>query len=171
VLTHVLAQLARAPQTPLAANISGLSLQSAPFRARLLEMLRPRGDGSLLIEFTETAEIEDVPAAAETVRKLRAAGVPVCLDDFGAGGAAFRYLREFHADYVKIDGGFVQRAERSARDRGIIAAMIDAAQRVGAATIAEMVETETQARLMRELGVTYGQGWLFGRPRGRSELA
>jgi EAL domain-containing protein (putative c-di-GMP-specific phosphodiesterase class I) len=171
VLTDVLVQLARAPLTPLAANVSGLSLQSAPFRARLLEMLRPHGGGSLLIEFTETAEIEDVPAAAETLRKLRAAGVPVCLDDFGAGGAAFRYLRAFKADYVKIDGAFVRSAEASPRDRDLVASMIDAARRAGAATIAEMVETESQARLMRELGVTYGQGWLFGRPRGRAELA
>jgi len=164
VIAEVLARLAEAPEAALAANISGLSLQSAGFRGRLLEMLRPHGGGALLIEFTETAEIEDVPAAAETLRQLRAAGVPVCLDDFGAGGAAFRYLREFRADYVKIDGGFVQRATRTGRDRAILAAMIEAARRVGASIIAEMVETEEQEGLMRTLGVPYGQGWRFGRP-------
>ena len=131
-------------------------------------MLRPHGGGALLIEFTETAEIEDMDGAAETVRQLRAAGVPVCIDDFGAGGAAFRYLRELRADYVKLDGAFVQRAENSDRDRGIVQAMIEAARAVGAATIAEMIETEGQARLMRNLGVEYGQGWLFGRPGGMS---
>ncbi len=166
VLTEVLARLAAAPDAALAANISGLSLQSARFRAKLLAMLRPHGGGALLIEFTETAEIEDMDGAAETVRQLRAAGVPVCIDDFGAGGAAFRYLRELRADYVKLDGAFVQRAENSERDRGIVHAMIEAARAVGASTIAEMIETEGQARLMRELGVEYGQGWLFGRPRG-----
>ncbi|MDE2580618.1 MAG: EAL domain-containing protein [Rhodospirillales bacterium] len=170
VLAEVLAQLVRVPGTKLAANISGLSLQSPAFRSRLLDLLRAHDGGALLIEFTETAEIDDFPAAAETVRSLRAAGIPVCLDDFGAGGAGFRYLREFQADFVKIDGAFVRRAEHSARDRDIVAAMIEAAQRVDAAIIAEMVETEAQARLMRALGVTYGQGWLFGRPRARTEM-
>ncbi|MDE2007005.1 MAG: EAL domain-containing protein [Rhodospirillales bacterium] len=164
VLAAVLDRLARAPEVALAANVSGLSLQSPRFRARLLEMLRPHGGGALLVEFTETAEIENLPEAAETLRQLRAAGIPICLDDFGAGGAAFRYLREFRADYVKIDGGFVQRAVRSDRDRAIVAAMIEAARRVDAAIIAEMVETEAQEALMRQLGVQYGQGWRFGRP-------
>ncbi len=165
VVAAILASLTAAPDVPLAANISGLSLQSAAFRDRLLEMLRPHGGGALLVEFTETAEIDNLPEAAETLRQLHAAGVPVCLDDFGAGGAAFRYLRDLRADYVKIDGGFVQRAPRSAHDRAILRSMIDAAHGTGAAVIAEMIETEEQCRLMRALGVGYGQGWLFGRPR------
>ena len=168
VLAEALAQLGRAPDAPLAVNISGLSLQNTSFRTRLLDLVRPHAGGALLIEFTETAEIDDFPAAAETIRRLRTVGVPVCLDDFGAGSAGFRYLREFHVDFVKIDGAFVRRAERSERDRDIVAAMIAAAQRVGAAIIAEMIETEEQARLMRALGVTYGQGWLFGRPAHRN---
>jgi EAL domain-containing protein (putative c-di-GMP-specific phosphodiesterase class I) len=103
-------------------------------------------------------------AAAGAIAALRAEGVPVCLDDFGAGGAAFRYLREFGVDYVKIDGLYVRAAARSARERGFVASMVELAGAVGARVIAEMVETEEQARLMRELGVQYGQGWVFGRP-------
>ena len=166
VLRAVLARLTERPDAPVAANISGLSLQNPDFRAALLALLRPHGGGALLIEFTETAEIDNLAEAAETLRQLRGAGVPVCLDDFGAGGAAFRYLRELRADFVKLDGGFVQRAAAGGRDRAILRSMIEAAQGSGAALIAEMVETEAQCALMRALGVTFGQGWLFGRPRG-----
>ena len=90
--------------------------------------------------------------------------MPVCLDDFGAGGAAFRYLREFGVDYVKIDGLYVRAATRGARERGFVASMVELAGTVGARVVAEMIETEEQAALMRDLGVQFGQGWLFGRP-------
>ena len=82
----------------IAVNVSGLSMQSVPFRERMLDMLSNASGtvaGRILIELTETADIEDVPSAAESVAGLRAMNVPVCIDDFGAGSAAFRYLREF----------------------------------------------------------------------------
>jgi EAL domain-containing protein (putative c-di-GMP-specific phosphodiesterase class I) len=118
----------------------------------------------LLVELTETAEIEDMRGAADCIRQLRAAGVPVCLDDFGAGAAAFRYLKEFQVDYVKIDGAYVRAAPASSRERGFIVSMVELAQSVGARSVAEMIETEEQAALMASLGVDHGQGWLFGRP-------
>jgi EAL domain-containing protein (putative c-di-GMP-specific phosphodiesterase class I) len=152
----------------VAINVSGISMQSAQFRATLLDMLA--GNAALcerlMLELTETADIEDVPAAVETVSQLAAAGVPVCLDDFGAGFAAFRYLREFKVDFVKIDGSFVHNAGAGARESGFISAMADLAKCVGAETIAEMIETEAQAQCMLGLGVQYGQGWLFGKPGG-----
>ncbi|MFN6956317.1 MAG: EAL domain-containing protein, partial [Acetobacteraceae bacterium] len=62
------------------------------------------------------------------------------------------------------DGIYVSQAPESERDRGFIAAMVDLARTVGAEVVAERIETEAQARLMQELGVTFGQGYLFGRP-------
>lgn len=153
--------------TAIAFNLSGLSVQSPAFRDRLLRALDrplPRGGGRLLAEITETAEIEDETTAAQTVEGLRGRGVPVCIDDFGAGAAAFHYLRRFQVDHVKIDGSYVRQAAESERDRGFVAAMIDLSLTVGAHTIAEHIETEAVADTMRSLGVRYGQGWLFGRP-------
>ncbi|MBX9701281.1 MAG: EAL domain-containing protein, partial [Acetobacteraceae bacterium] len=156
----------KADGTRIACNLSGLSLQSPAFRDRLLALLRAEPDlvPRLLIEITETAEIEDEPAAVATVEALRALGLPLCIDDFGAGAAAFRYLRAFRVDYVKIDGQYVQAALTSAQDRGFVAAMVDLARTVGAKVVAERIETEAEAAAMRELGVGYGQGWLFGKP-------
>ena len=157
--------------TSVAVNMSGLSMQNPEYRRRLLARLAElRNEGSklaasrLLIELTETAEIADLHEAASSMEQLRSVGVPVCLDDFGAGAAAFRYLRAFGVDYVKLDGEYVRAACKNRRDRALVASMIEIAAKSGAAVVAETIETEAEAALMQELGVSFGQGWLFGRP-------
>lgn len=150
----------------IAFNISGLSAQSSGFRERLGDLLdrNPRGAGRVMVELTESAEIEDDAAAAVTLRGLRARGVPICIDDFGAGAAAFRYLKSFPTDFVKVDAAYVVAALTSDRDRSFVAAMVDLSIAVGAKVVAERIETEEAAQAMQSLGVQFGQGWLFGRP-------
>ena len=148
----------------IAVNVSGLSIADPGFAEELIAAASGVLPGRLLVELTETAEIDDIPAAAARIARLRAAGTPVCLDDFGAGSASFRYLRDLRVDMVKIDGAYVQAAARGAQGRAFVASMRALATSTGAETIAEMVETEAEAALMGELGVQYGQGWLFGRP-------
>lgn len=166
VLDVALLALRAAPAASAAVNVSGLSMQSPAFGNAMLARLARAGNaaGRLLVELTETADISDVPAAARSVEGLRAAGVAVCLDDFGAGSAAFRYLRDLPVDFVKLDGAYVQAAPGSGRDSGFVVSMVELANWVGAKVIAEQIETEEQARLMLSMGVEYGQGWLFGRP-------
>jgi EAL domain-containing protein (putative c-di-GMP-specific phosphodiesterase class I) len=164
VMTEVLAALDAAPGASIAANVSGLSIQSVNFAERLAELVKPSHARRLLVELTETAEIENVAAVAAVLAALRGRGIGVCIDDFGAGAAAFRYLRDFRVDYVKIDGTYVRGAAQNERDRGFVRSMLDLARNVDAAVIAEMIETEPEARLMQEMGVRFGQGWLFGRP-------
>ena len=161
IIAEVRATLAASRDVRIAVNISGLSMQSAGFRARLLDMAP--SDGRLLVELTETADITDTGAVATTLAALRAAGVEVAIDDFGAGSAAFRYLRDFRVDHVKIDGSYVRAAASSQRDQAFVVSMRELAHGLGAAVIAEMIETEETADLMRALGVTFGQGYLFGR--------
>lgn len=157
----------------IAFNISGLSAQSGSFRRQLLTMLdRTRGAAErVMVEVTESAEIEDEGEAVTTLSELRARGVPVCIDDFGAGAAAFRYLKVLPTDYVKVDGAYVTAALASERDRSFVAAMVDLSLAVNAKVVAERIETEEAARMMRGLGVHYGQGWLFGKPGKLSEQA
>ncbi len=166
VLGKVLAALRTAPGIRVAVNLSGLSIQSRAFQERALALIGGMAapGAGLLVELTETAEIGDVGTAAATLERLRAAGVPVCLDDFGAGSAGLRYLRDFRIDYVKIDGTYVRAAAAGGQARGFVASMRDLARSVGARVIAEMIETEAEAAAMTELGVEFGQGWLFGRP-------
>ncbi len=156
----------RARGARVAANLSGLSLQSPGFRARLLDLLdrEPLLASRLMAEITETAEIEDVDEAVRTVEALRGRGVTLCIDDFGAGAAAFRYLRAFRVDLVKIDGCYLRNAMRSEQDRGILASMVGLIRTVGALSVSERIETEAEAELVRGLGADLGQGWLYGRP-------
>ncbi len=160
------ATVALPPGQRIAFNISGLSAQSPAFRARLAALLDREGAacGRLMVELTESAQIEDEAVAAETLAAIRARGLPVCIDDFGAGAAAFRYLKAFRVDLVKVDGSYVAAALATERDRSFVAAMVDLSLAVGAEVIAERIETEEEAQAMRDLGVHHGQGWLFGRP-------
>jgi EAL domain-containing protein (putative c-di-GMP-specific phosphodiesterase class I) len=164
VMEQVLVTLDRAKSCSIAANISGLSMQSESFRTRLLKLLPSGSYRRLLVELTETAEIEDTAAAAAMLERLREQNIGLCLDDFGAGAAAFRYVRDLPVDYLKIDGAYVHGALGGQRHRKVVTSMLELARSVGAETIAEMIETNELARLMEELGCTFGQGWLFGRP-------
>jgi EAL domain-containing protein (putative c-di-GMP-specific phosphodiesterase class I) len=148
---------------PVAVNLSGLSVQSPAFRDRLLALIgrEPRG---LFIEITETADIEHEDEAQAFVDAMQSRGVPVCIDDFGAGSAAFRHLRQLKPDYVKIDGSYVAAATRQERERAFVASMAELSRAAGAKLVAERIETEEEAALMASLGVEFGQGWLFGRP-------
>lgn len=163
VLGRVAAE-AHGARAAVAVNISGLSIADDAFVQAMLGQLAGVPRGALLVELTETAEILNLSAAAANIERVRAAGVQVCLDDFGAGSASFRYVRDLHVDFVKIDGAYVRGASRGEQGRGFIRAMCDLARSAGATAIAEMIETEAEAELMQGLGVALGQGWLFGRP-------
>ncbi len=165
VMQQGIAAQVGSPGASIAVNVSGLSMQSPPFRERVMDVLRDKVEpGKILIELTETADIEDIASASEFINDLRSIGTPVCIDDFGAGSAAFRYLKEFRVDYVKLDGAYVRGALQNAREHGFLLSMIELANFVGAKVIAETIEQDDEAKMMNDLGVEYGQGWLFGKP-------
>lgn len=162
VAQEALLTLSETERVRVAVNVSGMSMQSAQFREQLMALIVP--GARLIVELTETADITDTAAAADMLRALRAAEVEVCIDDFGTGSAAFRYLRDFRVDFVKIDGAYVRAATAGPREQGFVESMRDLARAVDAGVIAEMVETEAEAKLMARLGVEFAQGYLFGRP-------
>lgn len=150
----------------VAVNVSAISLSDPAFAQNFLDVLDKAGDSAtrLLIEVTETADIENAEAAATLIAELRRRGHAVCLDDFGAGAAGIRHLKRFQVDYVKIDGQYVRGAGKGGRDRALLAQIVQLCRSSGAQVIAEQVETEAEVAMLREFGVEYGQGFLFGRP-------
>ncbi len=86
------------------------------------------------------------------------------MDDFGAGVSAFKYLSALHVDVVKIDGAYVQEAAHNKRSKALLRAMAGMCRDLEVTTVAEMIEDERMARLVRECGIQYGQGYLYGRP-------
>ena len=150
----------------IAINVSGASLANDAYVAALLRMTASEPDNRrrLIVEVTETAALADIAAANRRLGALRDAGIKVCIDDFGAGSAAFDYLRGLSVDAVKIDGAFVRGIDSDARTRTLIGHLVELCGSLGMTTIAEMIETEDAAQAVQDLGVNYGQGWLFGRP-------
>lgn len=168
-VVDMLAERSRQGETiDVAVNLSGHSLESSVFMAALREILAvdPSLRRQLIFEITESTQITNMVHAANAVRQLREDGHFVCLDDFGAGAASFPYLQALEIDYVKIDGAYVKALQTQGqdRDRAILKGMVWLCKELGIGTVAEMVETEDQARLLLDFGIDYGQGYLFGRP-------
>jgi EAL domain-containing protein (putative c-di-GMP-specific phosphodiesterase class I) len=149
----------------LAVNISGKSMQDRGFAAMLKEMLKNAKDleGRLLIELTESSEVTEIEAASNLVEALRTSGFPVCIDDFGAGAASYRYVQAFSADWVKIDGQYVKRIGAGPKDDAVVKSMVELCTGLGMGVVAEFVETQEQADRLVAMGVELGQGWLFGK--------
>ena len=121
--------------------------------------------GNLVFEITETAVVQNMTRAAEFAERLVALGCHFALDDFGTGFASFTYLKRLPVEYLKIDIDFVRDLARSKRDMFVVRAIVALATDFSQQTIAEGVEEEATATLLRDLGVTHGQGHLYGQPQ------
>jgi len=115
-------------------------------------------------EITETAAIADLGCARELIAGLRQLGCGLALDDFGAGFSSFYYLRNLPIDRLKIDGAFIQHLPSSESDRHLVKAMVELARALGVDTVAEYVENQETLDIVREMGVTFAQGYHVGRP-------
>ncbi|MBW8733976.1 MAG: EAL domain-containing protein [Asticcacaulis sp.] len=151
----------------IAVNMSGLSVQDDSFRDSLKQLLAPfrMMNKRLMFELTESSAIEDMDAAGSFLKWLRQQGFGVCLDDFGAGAAAYAYLRRFDVDFVKIDGPFLRDARENPRQRALVRSVSVLCKELRSKVVAEMIEDEETAKLCKALGIEYGQGYLFGKPR------
>ena len=149
----------------IAVNLSGRSLESPNFVESLHELLRRHAEvgDQLMFEVTESAKISRLDETNEVIKGLRQAGHHVCFDDFGAGAAAFQYLRAMQVDYVKIDGVYVREALTTPNGKAFLRAMAGLCRDIGIQTVAEMVETEDEAKFLIDARVEYGQGYLFGK--------
>jgi EAL domain-containing protein (putative c-di-GMP-specific phosphodiesterase class I) len=153
-------------QLPVAVNLSGRSIESRGFVERLRDLLDGRRvpPTRLMFELTETAILGEVEHINEIVQVLRQCGFRFCLDDLGSGANSFHFLRSIDVDFVKIDGVFGRDALDNQRDRSFLRYVAGFCRENAIVSIAEMVETEDQARQFQEIGIDYGQGSLFGQP-------
>jgi diguanylate cyclase (GGDEF)-like protein len=155
---------ALAPAT-LAVNFSRAQLKRADVAEELQLVLVDTGMQPewLQIEVTESLAAQDERVQA-TLRQIKALGVKLALDDFGTGYSSLACLHQLPVDTVKVDRSFVQHAQTVEYHRVLIEATIRVARTLGMSTVAEGIETEGQAALMRELACDRGQGFLFSRP-------
>ena len=117
-----------------------------------------------MFEITETAALEDMPAARKLIETIKALGCRFALDDFGVGFSTFGYIRQLPIDVVKIDGSFIQNLATNPDDKILVKALCDVARGFGKKTTAEFVENAATLVLLEELQVDYAQGYFVGRP-------
>lgn len=148
-------------------NLSGQSLGDDVFLNFLFEALQNTRVSmqSLCFEITETAAVHNLNKALQLIDSLRARGCLLSLDDFGSGVSSFNYLKNFHVDYVKIDGGFVRDMLMSKIDHAMVESINNIGHVMGLKTIAEFVESEEIIAALKKLGVDYAQGYAINRPK------
>ncbi|MDH4574386.1 bifunctional diguanylate cyclase/phosphodiesterase [Salinicola acroporae] len=150
----------------LAINLSGQSLHDGDLTDFMKhEFSRHAVDPArIIIEVTETAAVTDFASARCVLESIRALGCKVALDDFGVGFSSFHYLGQFPADYIKIDGSFIQKLPESEESQLIVKAIVDIAKGMGKKTVAEFVDRSELLPYLRGYGVDYVQGFYLGRP-------
>ncbi|HTH96781.1 MAG TPA: EAL domain-containing protein [Stellaceae bacterium] len=124
----------------------------------------------LAVEVTESIFLRDDEAMLQELNRLRGMGVKLVLDDFGTGYASLGYLRRLRFDRIKIDKSFIADAGRDPHATAVARAIANLAESLGMECIAEGIETEMQAELMRAAGCQLGQGHLFSRPAPLDKL-
>ena len=124
----------------------------------------------LVLEITESTLITDTDKIRDRMEQLRSLGLRLAIDDFGTGYSSLGYIQQFAFDVLKIDRSFVDGLERFTNQR-IVTAVIELARELGVRTVAEGIEQELHAELLRDLGCTLGQGYLYSRPVPATEFA
>ena len=150
----------------LSVNISARSLLDLALSDRVASAITTHQvqPTNLYLEITETALIDDIELATTCINKLESLGVRMAIDDFGTGYSSLRYLRNLQVGVLKIDRSFTDGLSVDHGDGVIVKAVIDMANALNMAVVAEGIETQQQLDVLKGLGCEYGQGYLFGRP-------
>ncbi|MCW5701768.1 putative bifunctional diguanylate cyclase/phosphodiesterase [Bradyrhizobium sp.] len=156
----------------IAVNVSPVQFRNRTFALTVAAALAASkiAPSRLELEITEAVLMRDDEVALATLHQLRALGVRIALDDFGTGYSSLSYLHRFPFDKIKIDRSFVKGIGDEGASAAIIQAVVNIAKASNMTTTAEGVEQEWQRDLLRDLGCTEMQGYLFSRPVSAAEL-
>lgn len=165
-LELAIADLLSDPNIILALNISSLTASDRSWLRALVSHVKgkPEIASRLIIEITETAALDDFEDSARFVAAVRDLGCKVALDDFGSGYTSFRHLKSLTVDVVKIDGSFVINLGDNPDNMLFIRTLLNLAEGFGIQTVAECVQSEEDADLLKAEGVHFMQGFFYGRP-------
>lgn len=146
----------------LSINVSPGSLNSDDFLHSTLALIRtyPQQAFKLCLEITEVGSLINLHAIQNFIMQVRALGVRIALDDFGAGHSNFRYAMDLQADVIKIDGSIVRNICKSAECHAVTSAIVGLAHRLGCECAAEWVEDLHTLKELKKMGVDYVQGFL-----------
>jgi diguanylate cyclase len=158
--------LSLVPEPPrIAVNVSPIQLRRKDFVEQLRALLaeRPNSHG-IDIEITESLIMEDIEGNIENLNEIRDLGVAISIDDFGTGYSSLAYLARLPVEIVKIDRSFITMMLRDTNIMTVVSTIITLSHSLGFKVVAEGVEEEAQANILRELGCDQMQGYLFAKP-------
>jgi diguanylate cyclase (GGDEF)-like protein len=166
VLELALNTLATCPHIHLNVNISMETVKDPVWAEGYLAHLRANSGLAkrVQVELTETQVIDAIDSSIEFVTEVKALGASFAIDDFGAGYTSFRNLKALDIDTLKIDGSFVTGVSQSRENQLFVRTLLDLARNFSMKTVAEWVDNEADAMLLKGLGVDYLQGYLIGKP-------
>ncbi|MBO9538301.1 EAL domain-containing protein [Herbaspirillum sp.] len=153
-------------------NVSARQMMHAHFFEQIREVviehdLPPR---YITLELTESLLIDDTNHIREQFRRLGSYGFGLCLDDFGTGYSSLSTLHNFNFNCVKLDRSFIVRSTEKGRASAVLPAIVGIARSLEISCVAEGIESEEQAEILRAMGCEYVQGYLFARPMPLDEL-
>lgn len=147
-------------------NLSRASIADPHWTKRYMSLLKGGGvdPSQLVFEITETAAMSEIDVTLSFIKRAKEIGCRFALDDFGAGFSSFYYLKRFEVDYLKIDGSFIRDLAQDEGSRLFVRALNDVARGLSKQVVAEWVESPAALKLLVEMGVQYGQGYMFRKP-------
>jgi EAL domain-containing protein (putative c-di-GMP-specific phosphodiesterase class I) len=154
------------PAVRIAVNVSPLQLRNHEFTDEIKQVIGvdAHGAAGLELEITESVVMADLARNIGSLEEIRALGVPIAIDDFGTGFSSLRYLAKLPVDTLKIDRSFVVDMAAGPVGLALVSTIISLGHSLNLKLVAEGVETEEQARLLRLLRCDEMQGYLFSPP-------
>ncbi|HWT34898.1 MAG TPA: EAL domain-containing protein, partial [Paraburkholderia sp.] len=154
------------PAVRVAFNLSARDIGSAEAVANIAEIVRESGiePRRLTFEVTETAVIQDFEQASASLGAFKRLGLNISLDDFGTGYSSLTCIHRLPLDKIKIDRGFLDRIDADPAAQDIVRSIVELCRSLELTCVAEGVQTEAQANVLRGLGCTAMQGFYFGMP-------
>ena len=151
---------------PVSINISPQDLVHEEFVEHLVKNINAYNikPSYIILEITESALLSNFNLVSTVMKKLKTLGFRFALDDFGTGYSSLRYIMELEIDILKIDKSFIDNLVFNVKSRKLVTVVEDIANTLDMVTVAEGVEDESQAQVLREIGIKGLQGYLFSKP-------
>lgn len=150
----------------MAVNLSAVQFKSPDLIDRIAAVMTETGikPDQLELELTESALVEEPDEVVRVLERLRGLGCGISIDDFGTGYSSLSYLKSFPVSVLKIDRSFVRDLTYDSGDRAIAQSVVNMADNLGMQTVAEGVETPEQQEILKQIGCTFVQGFMYARP-------
>ncbi len=170
VLERAFIDHAQWPEFEMAINLSPDQFRHVDLEQLLKDLVRKHSvdTSKIVLEITESLLLESTPRVHATLKAIKEMGFKIALDDFGTGYSSLTYLRTFTFDKLKIDRSFVTGLPEAQNSRTIVRAIVNLGRTLGMEVVAEGVESEAEAAMMRLFGCTALQGYFFSKPVDRA---